>query len=166
MPRLASAEAKSPLGSFRRRSCHAQSACLRIPPAQGFRPAGREGGFPIAPSTPSAPAYGRVSHLKLAGRGGSVSRRDHNPAAGNRTHSQAEPTPPKPHPPNASRSSGEGVWGRGASLREAASPPESLHSPVFSRGSAREGPFLQKRLLPRKIYLYYLYNGPYCLQAA
>ncbi len=29
------------------------------------------------------------------------------------------------HNSNASRSSGEGVWGRGASLREAASPPES-----------------------------------------
>ena len=31
-------------------------------------------------------------------------------------------------PPNASRSSGEGVRGRGASLREAASPPESCLS--------------------------------------
>ena len=38
--------------------------------------------------------------------------------------SQAEPTKKKHTPPNASRSSGEGVWGRGASLREAASPPE------------------------------------------
>ena len=36
--------------------------------------------------------------------------------------------------PIPSRSSGEGVWGRGASLREAASPPESPH-----RTSLREG---------------------------
>ena len=47
---------------------------------------------------------------------------------------QAEPTKKKSRPPNASRSSGEGVWGRGASLREAASPPESPH-----RTSLREG---------------------------
>ena len=40
--------------------------------------------------------------------------------------SQAEPSQQKPPTPNASRSSGEGVWGRGASLREAASPPEYL----------------------------------------
>ena len=38
--------------------------------------------------------------------------------------SQAEPTPKNRTPPNASYSSGEGVRGRGASLREAASPPE------------------------------------------
>ena len=31
---------------------------------------------------------------------------------------------------NPSHSSGEGVWGRGASLREAASPPESPCSPL------------------------------------
>ena len=37
-------------------------------------------------------------------------------------HAQAEPTSQSSHPSNASRSSGEGVWGRGASLREAASP--------------------------------------------
>ena len=32
---------------------------------------------------------------------------------------------------NPSYSSGEGVWGRGASLREAASPPEYPHFPSF-----------------------------------
>ena len=40
-------------------------------------------------------------------------------------NSQAEPSKQKRPTSNASRSSGEGVWGRGASLREAASPPES-----------------------------------------
>ncbi len=59
------------------------------------------------------------------GRGGSVSRRDHNRLAGNRAqlawaHKFEGSVKPIP-----SYSSGEGVWGRGASLREAASPPES-----------------------------------------
>ena len=59
------------------------------------------------------------------GRGGSVSRRDRNQVAGNcaqlawarNSEGRVKPIP--------SYSSGEGVWGRGASLREAASPPES-----------------------------------------
>ena len=38
---------------------------------------------------------------------------------------QAEPSQKKRPTPNATRSSGERVWGRGASLREAASPPAS-----------------------------------------
>ena len=51
--------------------------------------------------------------------------------------------------PIPSHSSGEGVWGRGASLREAASPPAPPPPTVFSGGSAREGTFLQKSPLPR-----------------
>ena len=66
-----------------------------------------------------------VFPLPSQGRGGSVSRRDHNQAAGNRTHPSGGTNPKERRTPNASRSSGEGVWGRGASLREAASPPES-----------------------------------------
>ena len=59
------------------------------------------------------------------GRGGSVSRRDHNhayrrPPALAWAHKSEGSVKPIP-----SYSSGEGVWGRGASLREAASPPES-----------------------------------------
>ena len=85
----------------------------------------------------------------LAGRGGSVSRRDHNqayrrppPLSGGTNHAEK-------YPPNASRSSGEGVWGRGASLREAASPPESPpHVPLFER-EREGGGFLQRSLLPR-----------------
>ena len=73
----------------------------------------------------------------LAGRGGSVSRRDHNQAFRKRAHFQAEPTSKERLNPNASYSSGEGVWGRGASLREAASPPESPHCNLFGR--EREG---------------------------
>ena len=74
----------------------------------------------------------------LAGRGGSISRRDLD---------QAYRRPPalawvrksdgrtKPIP---SHSSGEGVWGRGASLREAASPPASSPHPRLL-GREREG---------------------------
>ena len=71
-----------------------------------------------------------VSPPPSQGRGGSVSRRDHNQAAGNRTHPSGGTNPKERRTPNASRSSGEGVWGRGASLREAASPPAS---PTISR---------------------------------
>ena len=43
---------------------------------------------------------------------------------------------------NASRSSGEGVWGRGASLREAASPPESPPAyPIISPLALNKGSF-------------------------
>ena len=76
------------------------------------------------------PAYGRVSHLKLAGRGGSVSRRVHNPAAGNRTLSQAEPTPQKHtrQTPAALRERGSGGEGL---LSEKPPLPQNLRvSPV------------------------------------
>ncbi len=74
------------------------------------------------------------SNPTLAGRGGSVSRRDHNQATGNRAYLSGGTNSEERRNPSASRSSGEGVWGRGASLREAASPPESPH-----RKSLREG---------------------------
>ena len=64
---------------------------------------------------------------------------------------QAEPTKKKNHTSNASYSSGEGVWGRGASLREAASP-QNLSPNVFSGGSAREGTFLLEKSPPSHIF--------------
>ena len=70
----------------------------------------------------------------LAGRGGSVSRRDHNQATGNRAQLAWAHKSVGTHKPIPIYSSGEGVWGRGASLREAASPPESPQ-----RKSLREG---------------------------
>ena len=46
---------------------------------------------------------------------------------------------------NPSHSSGVGVWGRGASLREAASPPESPVPPQsFREGARGRGPFFRK----------------------
>ena len=76
--------------------------------------------------------------------------------------SSRKPRPPlrrtpyaEAHKPNASRSSGEGGWGRGASLREAASPPESPQPPTSLREGARgrgllyrEAPSLAKPLRP------------------
>ena len=78
-----------------------------------------------------------VAHPTSAGRGGSVSRRDHNQAyrrqkalSGGTNYEGATTS-------NASYSSGEGVWGRGASLREAASPPDL--PPKRLSGREREG---------------------------
>ena len=74
------------------------------------------------------PADKLASYQTQAGRGGSVSRRDHSPKTRKRAqlawaHKYVGKVKSIP-----SRSSGEGVWGRGASLRDAASPPEP---PVF-----------------------------------
>ena len=82
-------------------------------------------------------AEGSVPSASRIGRGGSVSRRDHNQAAGNAPTSHGRTSPEKSTKPIPSHSSGEGVWGRGASLREAASPPESPHVNLFGR--EREG---------------------------
>ena len=48
------------------------------------------------------------------------------------------------HKPIPSYSSGEGIWGRGASLREAASPPASPSILLFERGSGGERFSLEK----------------------
>ena len=72
-----------------------------------------------------SPSLAIFSPPSLAGRGGSVSRRDLTQLTRNRAHLSGGTTYAEVLTPIASYSSGEGVWGRGASLREAASPPES-----------------------------------------
>ena len=63
----------------------------------------------------------------LAGRGGSVSRRDHNQAYRRRATFQAEPTEKKCRNPNASRSSGKrGLGGEALLSEKRPLPPESL----------------------------------------
>ena len=83
---------------------------------------------------PFAPTYKLVLYQPLTGRGGSVSRRDHNQATGNRAQLAWAHKFVGTHKPIPIHSSGEGVWGRGASLREAASPTESLQHDLFGRG--------------------------------
>ena len=75
------------------------------------------------------------------GRGGSVSRRDHNQAYWKRAHSQADPTPKQRPNSIASRSSGGGP-GEGL-LSEKPPPPEYSHA-TASGGSAREGLLVEK----------------------
>ena len=67
---------------------------------------------------------------------------------GDTPNSQAETTKKKSRTPNASCSSGEGVWGGGASLREAASSPESRPHKSLREG-ARGRSFSQRSCLPR-----------------
>ena len=58
---------------------------------------------------------------------------------GDRPHLTGGTTYAEAHPPNAICSSGEGVWGRGASLREAASPPESPPHTSLREGARGRG---------------------------
>ena len=109
----------------------------------------RGGGLSDRPRHPfGSLTYNLVPYPTSARRGGSVSRRDHNQVyrranvlTGGTTYAEA-------HKPNASCSSGEGVWGRGASLREAASPPASPYRKISSGGSAREGASLSEKPPP------------------
>ena len=89
-----------------------------------------------APSAEGAFWFVRLCVLlpTQAGRGGSVSRRDHSHPAKNRVHLTGGTAYAEVRTSNASRSSGRGGLGRGASLREAASPPESPIHIFFGRG--------------------------------
>ena len=129
------------LNQLAKNRAHAQaepSQKQRTPPnasrSSGVGGWGRGASLREAASPPESPPP-LTSHV----RGGSVSRRGLNQLARNRAHAQAEPSQKQRTPPNASRSSGVGVWGRGASLREAASPPESPQPPVSSGGGPGEG---------------------------
>ena len=88
------------------------------------------------------------------GRGGSVSRRDHNPKTRKRAHIAWAHNSKGKHESIPSYSSGEGVWGRGASLREAASPPESPPPQISSGGSAREGASRSEKPPPSHIFTF------------
>ena len=75
-----------------------------------------------------SPSLAIFSPPSLAGRGGSVSRRDLTQLTRNRAHLSGGTTYAEVLTPIASYSSGEGVWGRGASLREAPLP-QNLRRP-------------------------------------
>ncbi len=84
------------------------------------------------------------------GRGGSVSRRDHNQAYRRRATLHGR-TSPKKHPSLFPATLRERGSGGEALLLEKRPLPQRFPQNVFSRGSAREGPFLQKRPLPRNL---------------
>ena len=85
---------------------------------------------PLATFARPFPVIGR--YPTLAGRGGSVSRRDHNQATGNRAYSQAEPTQKK------------GATQAPAALRE--------------RGSGGEALLSEKRPLPQNLSIVNLFE--------
>ncbi len=121
-------------GSLRRPRLRTRGiSCLRARPKDGTRLAALRSPF----GNLRGVTYKLVSYPTLAGRGGSVSRRDHNQAAGNRPPTHSGILYGRKTNSNRSYSSGEGVWGRGASLREAASPPASPPPRLFGR--EREG---------------------------
>ncbi len=123
------------------RVAHDSSFCGRG--LGGSAPVGARRGLSDRPATPSA----LVLYLALAGRGGSVSRRDHNQAAGNRAHSQAEPIMKKgtSQTPAALRergSGGEGLLSEKPPLPQ--SPPKSATS--LEKGARGRGLFFRKGL--------------------
>ena len=82
---------------------------------QGISPLRRRGGgFPIATATPSVRSSSILAVIKrwqvAAALLAAVTTTKQQETA---STLQAEPTKEKAHPPNASRSSGEGVWGEG-----------------------------------------------------
>ena len=90
----------------------------------------------------------------LQGRGGSVSRRDHNQAAGTRSHPSGGTKPEKTsYPKRQPLFRREGSGGRGASLREAASPPSTSPTPSLEEGARGRGLFYQKSPLPRNHFI-------------
>ena len=99
------------------------------------------GSFPIAPATPSGPTYRLASNLTLAGRGGSVSRRDLN-----RAYQRPHPTlrrnqVSRNRPTRTPAALREGARGRGFSQRSRLPriPPGTPYSPsscmIFTFGS-------------------------------
>ena len=124
--------ASADAGGFR--LCGGGISCLRARPKDGARLAASRSPFgnlrPITPQLYEDQRWQVAAALSAAVTTTKFIGDTHN--------AQAEPSRKKRITPTASRSSGEGVWGRGASLREAASPPESPNSNSFF-GREREG---------------------------
>ena len=88
----------------------------------------------------------------LHGRGASVSRRDHTQAYRKRAQLAWARKSEERIKPIPSYSSGEGVWGRGASLREAASPPAFPYPRLFKR-EREGGGFSEEKPPPSQVTL-------------
>ena len=95
-----------------------------------------------------SPVYLYISHPPPQTpqvRGGSVSRRGHAQYAGNRAPLAGGTKPAAPHPPNASRSSGEGVWGeRRFSLGSGLSPSVPLCITLLNLLFSQSCPHVEK----------------------
>ena len=115
--------------AMRRRTCF---ACGSLSAWSAYKKASPERGG-------ARKAGGGVRSPAPQGRGGSVSRRDHNHVYRRTTALAGGTKPEERRTSSANCSSGEGVWGRGASLREAASPPESPHCKSLREGARGRG---------------------------
>ena len=115
----------------------------------------RPKGFPIALWKPSASPYKLVSFPTLAGRGGSVSRRDLNQATGNRTRPSGETNSAEATNSNARRSSGGSA--REGLLSEKPPPSHPLvRSPVSSGGGPGEALLFREAPPPESSLTRYL----------
>ena len=95
----------------------------------------------------------RVRRRAQHGRGGSVSRRDHNQAYRRRAHLSGGTTYAEATNPNASRSSGErGLGGEGLLSEKPPLPPESPVTPrLFGEGARGRGASLQRSSPPSQL---------------
>ena len=81
----------------------------------------------------------------LAGRGGSVSRRDHNPAAGTRAHLSGGTKPEETSQPERQPLFGrEGSGGEALLSEKRPLPPESPHPASLEEGARGRGLFFRK----------------------
>ena len=87
-----------------------------------------------------------IRYPTLAGRGGSVSRRDHNPAAGTRAHLSGGTKPEEAYQPRTPAALRErGVWGeRRFSQRSRLSPQNLPHPTSLEEGARGRGLFFRK----------------------
>ena len=91
----------------------------------------------------------------LAGRGGSVSRRDHNPAYRRHAHLSGGTKPEKRPNQNASRSSGErGLGGEGLLSEKPPLPPAFPAAYLFERGFGGERFSVEKCSPPKSFILF------------
>ena len=119
-------------------------SCLRARPKDGARLAA----FRSPLGNLRASAYKLVSFPALAGRGGSVSRRDHSRLPRNRTHLSGGTKPVKPHQAKRQPLFGRGGLGeRRFSQRSGLSPSISLQN-VSSGGSPGEGLLFREAASP------------------
>ena len=158
--RLASTEAKSPprpQTRFPQKAPTAEGAVMHVHAhVCGYTPRGDsglragEGGFPIAPSTPSVPPLidWCLSQRRKVAAALSAAVTTTRPI-GDTPNSQAEPTPQKHTRQTPAALRKRGGWGRGASLREAASPPETPRPPRPSSEGAWGRGFSIEKPLPR-----------------